>query len=49
VPLPVPVLELIVIHDAPLVETQMQPAVAVTVTLPLPPLDGNDALAGEIV
>jgi hypothetical protein len=36
-------------HDALLVETQTQPPVAVTATLPLPPLELKDALIGAIV
>jgi hypothetical protein len=39
---------LIVIHEAPLVETELQPVVEVTVTLLPPPLELKDAVVGEI-
>ena len=46
VPLPVPAFpELTEIQDALLVEIQTQPALAVTVALPVPPLAANEALA----
>ena len=46
-PLPVPALD-VVIQFTPLTALQLQPAPAVTVMLPLPPAEVNDALVGEI-
>jgi hypothetical protein len=40
--------EVIVIHAAPLTAVREQPAPAVTLTLPLPAAEANEALAGEI-
>ena len=49
-PEPLPVAPLVIVtHDAPLVAVQLQPAVVVTVTVPLPPPGANDWLVGEIV
>ena len=49
-PEPVPLAPVkIVTHDAPLVAVQLQPAPAVTITVPLPPVADSDWLAGEIV
>jgi hypothetical protein len=48
VPLPVPLLPPVtLIHDALLVAAQLQPAGAVTCTLPDPPPDATERLAGE--
>lgn len=48
-PLPLPLLPPVtVIHDAPLVAVHEQPELAVTPTLPLPPLEPNDADDDEI-
>lgn len=48
-PEPVPLAPLeIVTHDAPLVAVQLQPAVVVTSTEPLPPAADSDWLAAEI-
>ena len=50
VPLPVPLApDVIVIQVALLVAVQGQPLLAATLELPLPPPEGNEALAGEIV
>ena len=47
VPVPVPLLE-VVIQETLLEAVQVQPVPAVTPTLPLPPAEVVDALAGEI-
>ena len=46
-PLPVPLLA-VVIQETLLEAVQLQPAPAVTPTLPLPPLDVADALVAEM-
>ena len=40
---------MILIQDTLLVAVQLQPVGVVTLTVPLPPLDVNDWLVGEIV
>ena len=49
-PLPLPVVGLTVSQLAPLLASQAHPAVAVTVTVPLPPVAAtDDTLVGEMV
>jgi hypothetical protein len=49
VPLPLPLaLEVIVIHDSPLVAVQAHPAWLVMVMVPLPPLGGAESVVGEM-
>jgi hypothetical protein len=49
VALPVPLAPAVmVIQAAPLVAVQLQPLLVATLELPLPPPEGNEALAGEM-
>jgi hypothetical protein len=49
-PEPLPVAPLVIVtHEAPLAALQLHPAIAVTVTVPLPPLAASEVLVGEIV
>jgi hypothetical protein len=49
VPFPLPLLpEVMVIQAALLEADQAQPAPAVTITFPAPPVEGNNLLTGEI-
>ena len=48
-PLPLPLLpEVMVSHDALLEAVQEQPPLVVTTTLLLPPVEGHEALTGEV-
>ena len=50
VPLPVPLEPAVtMIHGAPELAAHRQPAGAVTVTLPVPPVEGTDWLVGVMV